>query len=135
MSAEGGIPIPNPIELIQNNSVDHSSKVGQVAKLTSGKTTLQTSATALDGFGIITKGAEADGFDSIAPFTSAVKTRVKLAASPGTINRGTRLASHTDGTLKAATSGDAECAIADEIGTSKGGALIYAHLMVPVLKA
>lgn len=130
MSAEGGLPIASPILAITNDA-DHSDKVGQGVVMAAALSSLVTSDTALTAIGVISNGGISGGDDSVVPFSSGHKTRVKLAASPGTIVVGTLLALHTDGTFKASATGKAECAVALQIGTSKGGALIYAQLFQP----
>jgi len=106
---------------------DHTGKEGYGVKFSSGKVALQTSDTALDTAGVITDGAASGSKSSIALNGINAIVYVKLSATPGTVNVGTHLGNHTDGTWKAAATNKNYSAEALETGAAN--ALIKARLL------
>lgn len=113
---------------------DHTGKEGYAVKFSSGKAALQTSDSAVDTIGVISEGQTSGSKSSILLNGYHGRVRLKLAASPGTVNAGTRLGTHTDGTWKATASTKNYSAMAVESGTA--GVLVEAILFdVPAVTA
>ena len=106
---------------------DHTNKEGYAVKFSSGKAALQTSDTAVDTIGVITDGAESGSRSSIALAGIDAIVYVKLHSSAGTVNPGTFLGTHTDGTFKATASAKNSVAQALETGANSG--IIKARLL------
>jgi len=106
---------------------DHTSKEGYAVKFSSGKAALQTSATATDTIGAITDGAESGKKSSIAMSGIDAVVYLKLHSTAGTVNAGTFLGTHTDGTWKATASSKNFAAQALESGSNSG--MILARLL------
>lgn len=106
---------------------DHTSKEGYAVKFSSGKAALQTSDTATDTIGVITDGAESGKKSSIALAGIDAVVYVKLHSTAGTVNPGTFLGTHTDGTFKATAS--TKNAVAQALETGANSALIHARLL------
>lgn len=112
-------------------TADHTGKEGYAV---SAAGALMASATAVP-YAVIVEGQPTTGKDTVAPFAGGVAgvIKVKLHTTPGTVNRGTRLISHTDGTFKADGGSGArvQCAEAQETGAA--GELIEAVLITPLV--
>lgn len=112
--------------VVITNDASHEDKEGYAVKYSSQEATLVGSDTELDVFGVIQSGAAADKDDTIVPVFGGPTCKVKLAGTPGTVNAGTHLGTHTDGSFKATASSKNACAIALESGA--GDELIDAVL-------
>jgi len=106
---------------------DHTGKEGYGVVFSSGKAALQTSDTALTTEGVITDGAASGSKSSVALNGINAIVYVKLSGTPGTVNPGTHLGNHTDGSWKAAATNKNWSAVALETGAAN--ALIKARLL------
>ncbi|MEK9782995.1 MAG: hypothetical protein VW643_00405 [Opitutales bacterium] len=106
---------------------DQTDKEGYAVKFSSGKAALQTSQTATDTVGVITDGAAAGSKSSVALAGIDAVIYVKLHSTAGTVNAGTFLGTHTDGTWKATASSKNFAAQALESGSNS--AMIKARLL------
>jgi hypothetical protein len=82
-------------------TADHTGLEGYAVKNSSGSAALIVSATATNPIGVITEGKPVTGYDSVALAGYAGVVKVKLDASPGTVNAFTALQITATGTFKA----------------------------------
>lgn len=108
---------------------DLTDKEGYAVKLSSDTAVVMDSDSALTAYGVVQEGAASGAQVSVALVESGMVTYVKLAASPGTVNRGTKLGTHTDGTFKATASTKNYYAVALESGAANEE--IEAQLITP----
>ena len=106
---------------------DHTSKEGYAVKFSSGKAALQTSDTATDTVGVITDGAASGSNSSVALAGIDAVIYVKLHSTAGTVNAGTFLGTHTNGTFKATAS--SKNSVAQALETGANNALTLARLL------
>lgn len=84
---------------------DLTDKVGYAVKLNgSQQAVLQDSDTALDTLGILTSDGKSGEHVTVLLAESGECTRAKCSASPGTINAGDYVGTHTNGTFKVTAS-------------------------------
>lgn len=126
------LPVHNPSVSLTNDA-DHTGKEGYAVDITSQEFSLVSQDDTLVVFGVIVEGNASGEKDSVAPLHTGVTTKVKLAASPGTVNIGTELGTHTDASFKATASTKNACAIALEAGAANE--LIDALLIAPKITA
>lgn len=124
-----------PAHLSAENNADHTGKEGYAVKWDSGKAALMDSDSALTVMGVITEGAESGKNDSIVHVNSGEKVLAKLAATPGSISRGTKLGTHTDGSFKATASSKNACAEYVDERTATANGLHWVVLYKPELTA
>ncbi len=113
-------------------SGDHQSKEGYGVTAAGA---ISASATA-EIYGVIVVADDPDGESTIAMPQCPDKIEVKLHTTAGTINKGTRLVQHTDGTFKAdpGTGARVITAIAQEAKVAEGQ-LLAARLIPPIVLA
>lgn len=113
-------------------TADHSNYEGFFVKLSGGSAALVTSASD-DVFGVIVDGQPTSGQDSIALSYGgfAGTLHVKLAASPGTVSKGTLLELTATGAVKASTGTAGTIIVAQALESGAANELIEAILVRP----
>jgi hypothetical protein len=112
-------------------TTDQTALRGYFVVNSSGNAAVSASAADLP-LGVITDGSPTSGKSAIALSGSGAIAKVKLHSTAGTINPGTFLVLHSDGTAKADPATGARVQVARAIEAGANSALIDAILITPV---
>lgn len=112
-------------------TADHTDKRGYFVINSSGDAALSSAATDVP-LGVIVDGQPTTGKDSVAMSGTGAIAKVKCHSTVGTVNPGTYLILHTDGTVKADSGSGNRVQVARAVEAGANSALIDAVLINPV---
>lgn len=114
-------------------AADQTGKEGYAVELSTGQASVCNATTDLP-FGVITDGAATTGKSSVAVCAGgfAGTVRIKLGATPGTVNAGTLLQLNADGTANADAGSGSRVVFAQALESGAADELVEAVLFKPL---